>query len=344
MDKNAIVSQRQAGVQDSYRKLTRYSQEKNILRSMPVFPFINLSIVAVKQLVIRSCRRSRSKWTASVVKVLCSLDRAVLDMSLVDFAFYSAYALMGSWSSRCLFDLLSRLLAFAVMHQTMMRILELLSIAICGANQSSKAMARSIEDLDKRFFVEGSLKESCRTKKHPRLLEPFFYLRLYLFQVITIGTYHMAGMSIGGVLSVQTVFFSHFWYTVSKKNPFKGYLQVFEKTVFEISISSFIISTAANLLGLRNHYLDIGIIGLVILSIFAEALTALASTVAAIKHLCKRRRQLKARPARIAQLQPVDKRDAQRMQEKPGVLNKSKKRMLSVKLAGDKGKPSGLLR
>jgi len=288
VDKSAIIDQQPEDVRSTYNKLTKASQEKNLLRSMPVFPFCYIGIMIV-QTFLRRFVFNKKRRHHIIARAFNHLYDFLFELNFVDFAFYGGYSLMGMANySVSIAQLTSQVTAIFLLHHCALYLMQLFELAVTsGIDRKGKPKA-SINCSKRSLIIEG-IKARLQNKLQVRLLNPIFVARMLLFQVFTISLSYLPVMSMAGLILLQLISVVHFIFVFSKHNPFDGFVIAFQKVSFEIAISTFFISMSVKKAGFNHVYSEYAIIGLVLVCIVAQMVTIIHNLIRSLKAICRKK-------------------------------------------------------
>ena len=275
----------------SYNKLTRYKQEKNILRSTTMFPLIYLfiSLLAVVVRYIKFKETVKDKITNSIL----ALKIFIFEMNIVDFTFYSVFSLMGEWNLLIPSEVLSKLIAAFLLHQTTLYAIGFIQLAFQLNKSLPKSPTKGIqrkdlwEDHQLKIMLED-IKVSCRVKFHARCLNPLFTLRIMLFQILVPSLPHLPEGSLLCLLGIQACFSIHFLYVVLRFNPFNRRITEINSLAVELSILSFFFSSGLKIYGVYHPYQDYMVMSLIGFCMAFQFLSAIQETIMII-YICKKK-------------------------------------------------------
>ena len=236
-------------VRSSYGKVTSQGQQKNPLRSSPLFATLYLFLCMMVQLL--SMILNRKKHNSGYLKYFKKFRDLVFDMNVVDFMFYGFYSLMGDWTRIGLMTGLSKLLSLFILIQSTTVCLEVITASL--TRKERPKYKKNLEGIDANWAHELVTEGFSKKSGHliaPRLSNVGFFCRLICFQLVIVGLCNSSLLLICGTVLLQLTGLSLFCYSLKNKGLFKGELIAgSQKISFELGVVFFLANTIMNWAG-----------------------------------------------------------------------------------------------
>ena len=291
-----------------FGKLTESAQPRHILRSMPVFAPLHLvltficlvlssisrqlkttKIINQQKYKTKKKRNNSTKTNGTQTPNKSKINRLktarwvsesmrafVLEMNLVDFAFYGSYTLTGSLDRAELRSwqvLFSKMIALILLSDCILNLCRICHLSLFNVLAGETQVgARAV----KESTMDG-IKLDYKNCKQARLSNFLYQCMLVIFQVIVVGFQNNPTLCLVAMIFFSILALGQFLYTTIKNNPWKDILTTLQKGIFLLCVMVFVTVVSLMKIDVKNQKLTISLILLTLLCILSQLVALLYS-------------------------------------------------------------------
>lgn len=274
-------------------KLTKYKQQRYILRATPIMYIFFVFLY----IVVAICKRiwpHPKKILAAVFKVTNSLKNVAFDLNLVDFMFFSTYALSGHWpqqgySPRMIMNQFSANLMISEIILVTLRSYE---VALQPGIRVSKSEIWA--DSASSYNRDSEYKKEVLGHLKVKLITPFFLTQLVAYQVIIVSTQNASYLGLI-ILVLGTVAMAGFYlHVLLVYSPYSSVVASSQNMAYYLSLAIFVVVISLKRVEVGHEYMDLATVGLIAVCIIVEFAGSLVLVVRiaiwAVRKLCQKRK------------------------------------------------------
>jgi len=292
--KDIIISNSTNADNRQYKKLTSLQQDRNILRSTPVFVIAYIALyIAIAIIPTGKCTGPSSRRFATAFEMIMKIQLFIFELSFVDFAFYASYALVGSWSlDNCKSPIfwLNKLISMFMLHECSLFVVLVVHTALCSTRGHHHRRPGSMLGRNP-FYSAGEeivmehLPSKLQGHKIARLSNSIYIGFIFLFQILLTTTQHIPGFGLGLLFSTVCINFIFFSVLMLTVYPFKTLLNCLQMFSYELCITTFVCSIIARKLGIHHPYADYVVVALTLVVIVIQVLATAKAIIEQIRVL-----------------------------------------------------------
>lgn len=274
-------------------KITKYDQQRYILRATPIMYIFFVFLY----IVVAICKRiwpHPKKILAAVFKVTNSLKNVAFDLNLVDFMFFSTYALSGHWPQQGYSPrmIMNRLSANLMISEIILVTLRSYEVALQPGIRVSKS--EIWVDSASSYNRDSEYKKDVLGHLKVKLIAPFFLTHLVAYQVIIVSTQNASYLGLI-ILMIGTVAMAGFYlHVLLVYSPYSSVVAISQNTAYYLSLAVFVVVVSLKRVEVGHEYMDLATVGLIAVCIIVEFVGSLVivvrTVIRAVRKLCQKRK------------------------------------------------------
>jgi hypothetical protein len=288
-----LIIDKPANLPNAYHyKLTDLNQGDYLLRSQPIIILVFISLIILRKTIIilhSYVFKKKNKNLKIILRSISNFIEFIFEMSFIDFAFYSTYALMGSYSVDGLSNwkfVVNKLLAFSLLYYTVNEIVATIYFAIISRRGDNDHLSAGELKDSMRHSLEFQIDKDYFDNLWVRLVNAVFLLQMFLYQIIITTGQNFPAFCIATMFLLCFANFLYFGYVTVMLNPFKTFGDTIQRLSYEICLLTLVTSISLRKLGLYYTIIDILTIALAILCIILQILLSFKAFLTILLTFC----------------------------------------------------------